>query len=48
MRNVFRTTFTVIFREITPDVMEEFDASDYDRLQDAYFNFFLEGSRRRL
>ena len=34
--------------EVAPAVMEELDAADYDRLQDAYFDFFPVGSRRRL
>ena len=33
--------------EVAPGVMEELDAADYDRLQDVYFDFFPEGSRRR-
>ena len=33
--------------EVTPKVMEELNAADYDRLQDVYFDFFPAGSRRR-
>ena len=33
--------------EVAPGVMEELDAADYDRIQDAYFDFFPAGSRRR-
>ena len=33
--------------EVAPGVMEALDAADYDRLQDAYFDFFPAGSRRR-
>ena len=33
--------------EIAPNVIEELDAADYDRIQEAYFDFFPEGSRRR-
>lgn len=33
--------------EVAPSVMEDLDAADYDRIQDAYFDFFPEGSRRR-
>ena len=33
--------------EVTPEVIEEMDAADFDRLQDAYFDFFPPGSRRR-
>lgn len=33
--------------EVGPNVMEELDAADYERIQEAYFDFFPEGSRRR-